>query len=111
MESTQTPVRRAFPVLALWIALFALLNAGDLISTYVALGIGMREGNPLMSALLARYGFEALIVYKLLVIAVVGCGVLLLRRFHARLANITILICNALVFLAVFLNVLQLRIA
>lgn len=108
-DSTQTPVRRAFPAITLWIGLFVLLNVGDLISTYVALGIGMREGNPLMSALLARDGFAALIIYKLVVVTVVAIGVTLLRRYHARLAQITILICNALVFVAVCLNVLQLR--
>ena len=113
MESTQTHSRllRAAPVLALLIGLFILLNIGDLVSTYVALGIGMREGNPLMSVLLARFGFGALILYKLLVVAVVGIGVVLLRRFHPRLAQITILVCNVLVLLAVVLNVVQLNIA
>lgn len=111
METTQTPTQRATPALALWIALFCLLNVGDLLSTYVALGVGMREGNPLMSALLAHFGFGALIVYKLLVIGVVAGGVVALRRFHPRLARVTIVVCNALVFLAVSLNVLQLRFA
>jgi hypothetical protein len=111
METTQTPTQHAAPSLAFWIALFCLLNAGDLLSTYLALGIGMREGNPLMSTLLAHFGFAALIVYKLLVVGVVGVGVVALRRFHPRLARITIVVCNALVFLAVSLNVLQLRFA
>jgi hypothetical protein len=93
--------------MALLLGLFVLLNVGDLVSTYVALGIGMREGNPLMSALLQHYGFASLIVYKVAVVAVVGGGVLLLRRFHPRLAHVTIWVCNVLVFAAVFLNILQ----
>ena len=97
--------------MVLLLGLFVLLNVGDLISTYVALGIGMREGNPLMSALLRQYGFASLIVYKLAVVVVVGGGVLLLRRFHPRLAHVTIWVCNILVFVAVFLNLLQFNLA
>lgn len=102
-----TRARRVTPTLAIWLAVFVVLNVGDLISTYLALGIGMREGNPLMSTLLARYGFPALIVYKLGVVLVVGVGVILLRRVHPRLAQVTLVVCNVLVFTAVFLNVLQ----
>lgn len=97
--------------MAFWIGLFVLLNIGDLVSTYLALGIGMREGNPLMSSLLQHYGFAALILYKVVVVVIVGGGVLLLRRYHPRLAQITLYVCNALVFLAVFLNVLQFNLA
>jgi hypothetical protein len=93
--------------MVLLLGLFVLLNIGDLISTYVALGVGMREGNPLMSSLLAHYGFVSLIVYKVAVVGVVGGGVLLLQRFHPRLAHVTLWVCNALVFAAVFLNLLQ----
>jgi hypothetical protein len=102
-----TGARRATLALAIWLALFFLLNIGDLVSTYVALGSGMREGNPLMSALLVRYGFPALIVYKLAVVTLVAVGVVILRRFQPRLATVTIFVCNALVFAAVFLNILQ----
>ncbi len=102
-----TRARRSSPALTLWLALFVLLNIGDLVSTYLALGVGMREGNPLMSTLLQRYGFWALIVYKLGVIVVVSVGVVLLRRYHPRLAQVTLFVCNALVFAAVFLNLIQ----
>jgi hypothetical protein len=102
-----THARRTSSTLAIWLVLFVVLNIGDLVSTYVALNIGMREGNPLMSLLLQHYQFGALIVYKALVVAVVSIGVLAMRRFHPRLARITILVCNVLVFLAVFLNILQ----
>ena len=94
-------------LLPLWLALFALLNAGDLISTYMGLHGGLREGNPLMGSLLLHYGFVALIVYKVLVVAAVTIGVLLLRRFHRGIAGATVWICNALVLAVVVLNVLQ----
>jgi hypothetical protein len=97
--------------MTLLLGLFVLLNIGDLVSTYVALGIGMREGNPLMSSLLQHYGFASLIVYKVAVVVVVGGGVLLLQRFQPRLAHVTIWVCNALVFAAVFLNILQFKMA
>jgi hypothetical protein len=105
MDATQ--VRRTSPALLIWLVVFVVLNIGDLISTYLALDIGFREGNPLMSALLTRYGFLALIVYKVGVVLVVGIGVALLRRFHPRLALITLIVCNILVLAAVSLNVLQ----
>ncbi len=102
-----THERRISPALIAWLVVFVLLNIGDLVSTYLALDIGFHEGNPLMSALLVRYGFSALIVYKLGVVLVVGLGVTLLRRFHPRLALVTLIVCNVLVFAAVALNVLQ----
>ncbi|HEY7985066.1 MAG TPA: DUF5658 family protein [Ktedonobacterales bacterium] len=91
----------------LGVALFVVLNVADLVSTWVALGIGFREGNPLMSALLARFGFIALVGYKAAVIAVVCGGVLLLRRAHPRMAGVTLAACNVVVLLAVMLNVIQ----
>jgi hypothetical protein len=105
MEATQ--VRRTTPALVIWLVVFVVLNVGDLISTYLALDIGFHEGNPLMSTLLAHYGFLALIVYKVGVVLVVGLGVALLRHFHPKLALVTLIVCNVLVFAAVFLNVLQ----
>ena len=111
MDATRP--RRAPSALPLGLGLFifVLLNIGDLVSTYVALGVGMREGNPLMSALLARFGFGALIGYKAAVVLVVELGVLLLRHVHPRLAQLTLLVCNCLVFVAVFLNVVQFNLA
>jgi hypothetical protein len=106
MDVTHTR-RKAASLAPIGVALFILLNLADLLSTYVALGIGFHEGNPLMSALLARYGFTALIGYKALVIAIVCGGVLLLRRAHPRLAGVTLAACNVVVFAAVTLNVLQ----
>lgn len=89
------------------LVLFAVLNAGDLVSTFIGLEGGMREGNPLMNALLMHYGFGALILYKVLVIVAVTAGVYVLRAFHKSIANITIWVCNALVFGVVVMNVVQ----
>ena len=86
---------------------FAVLNIGDLASTYLGLASGMREGNPLMSTLLGHYGFGALVVYKALVILAVTGGVYLLRSFHLKIAHITIWVCNVLVFAVVVLNLVQ----
>jgi hypothetical protein len=106
MDVTSTR-RKAAALAPVGVALFILLNVADLLSTYVALGIGFREGNPLMSALLDRYGFIALIGYKALVIVIVCGGVLLLRRAHPRMAGITLAACNVVVLVAVALNVIQ----
>lgn len=89
------------------LALFAVLNIGDIVSTFVGLSGGMREGNPLMSTLLTHYGFGALIVYKALVIVAVAVGIYILRAFHTSIATITIGVCNALVLGVVVLNVVQ----
>lgn len=89
------------------LALFAVLNIGDIVSTYIGLAGGMREGNPLMSTMLAHYGFGALIVYKAVVIVAVTAGIYVLRAFHTSIATITICICNALVLGVVILNVVQ----
>lgn len=94
-------------LLPVWLGLFALLNAGDLITTYIGLHGGLREGNPLMDGLLMHFGFAALITYKVLVVAAVGLGVVMLRRFHRGISGATIAICNALVLAVVILNVLQ----
>ncbi len=95
---------RLIPV---WLVVFALLNVGDVLSTYMGLQSGMREGNPLMSLLLAHYGFVSLIGYKLLVVLAVSGGVLLLRSFQLSVARVTIGICNVLVLLVVLLNLAQ----
>jgi hypothetical protein len=101
------PPQAAGRLIPIWLGLFAVLNLGDVISTWVGLHSGMREGNPLMSTLLAHYGFAALIVYKLLVVLAVVGGVLLLRSFQLSVARVTITICNVLVLLVVMLNVTQ----
>lgn len=93
--------------LTILLAVFALLNAGDLVSTYAGLHSGMHEGNPLMSELLGHYGFAALIGYKLLVIVAVSVGIVVLRSFSKGIATATIWVCNALVCAVVILNVLQ----
>lgn len=105
-------IRRTTPrvhagLLPLLVAVFALLNAGDLISTFIGLAGGMREGNPLMNMLLTQYGFGALILYKLLVIVGVSAGVLLLRVLHRRVAYVTIWVCNLLVLGVVVSNLMQ----
>jgi|SRR5579859_30570 len=101
------PARTALVKLALSLVLFALLNAGDLVSTYAGLHSGMREGNPLMSGLLVQYGFAALIVYKAVVIVAVSVGVYLLRTFSKVIATATIWVCNVLVCAVVVMNILQ----
>lgn len=108
----RTIVRRAsLPIhggmLPVLVAVFAVLNAGDLVSTFIGLESGMREGNPLMSALLSNYGFGALILYKMMVIVAVGAGVLFLRFFHRRVAHMTIWVCNLLVLGVVVSNLMQ----
>lgn len=89
------------------LAIFALLNAGDLVSTYAGLHNGMHEGNPLMSGLLGYYGFNGLIGYKIAVILAVSVGVFVLRSFSKGIASATIWVCNALVAVVVILNVTQ----
>jgi hypothetical protein len=91
----------------LWLAVYVAFNIGDVISTYIGLRSGLHEGNPLMGSLLREHGFGALIVYKVLVVIVVVAGVRVLQHRYARLAGITITICNVLVGLAVLLNLLQ----
>jgi len=90
-----------------WLALFAILNAFDLITTYIDLHAGMREGNPLMRALLNQNGFGALIFYKALMVIVVSVGILLLSRSYSRLSRITLAICNVLVLAVVLSNFIQ----
>ena len=95
------------PFLVVFLIVYAAINVADLLSTYVGLQRGLHEGNPLMGHLLASYGFSALIAYKLLVVGVVSCGVLVLRRAHPRVARITVVVCNLLVAGAVVLNLVQ----
>jgi hypothetical protein len=95
------------PRAAALIALFAALNGGDLISTWIDLQAGLREGNPFMSLLLSEHGFGALIVYKLMVVALVGIITIVLWSVRPRLVGVTLGICNLLVFGAVAINVIQ----
>lgn len=99
--------RAADRLLSALVVLFVLLNLADLISTFVGLQSGLHEGNPLMSALLSRYGFSALVLYKLIVIAAVAVGVRMLRSFRISVARVTIVICNLLVLAVVVANVAQ----
>ena len=99
--------RIAGSYLPILVALFALLNTADLVSTFVGLRTGMHEGNPLMGALLARYGFVALVGYKAVVVGTVALGVRLLRTYRLSIAHASIWICNTLVFVVVVLNVAQ----
>ncbi len=93
--------------LLVWLALFALLNGFDLITTYVDLQAGMREGNPLMRLLLDYHGFGALIVYKVLMVIVVSAGVFLLSRSYPVLAQMALAVCNGLVLAVVLSNFIQ----
>lgn len=100
-------VRGTTQLLVASLLLYTAVNIADLVSTYVGLRHGLREGNPLMSHLLATYGFSALIVYKVFVVAVVSGGVLVLRNAYPRVARVTVIICNLLVAGAVLLNIMQ----
>jgi hypothetical protein len=102
-----TRARMLTPALTFWLVVYALLNVGDLVSTYLGLAAGLREANPLMSGLLMHFGFGALIAYKLVVIVAVVAGAMALFRMHPRAAYLTVHVCNALVFAAVALNVVQ----
>jgi hypothetical protein len=90
-----------------WLVLFALLNVCDLVTTYLDLHAGMREGNPLMQHLLATYGFGALIFYKTLMVLVVSFGITALSRGYPTLSKVTLALCNALVLLVVISNFVQ----
>lgn len=104
---SRRPVRRTTQLLVASLLLYAAVNIADLVSTYVGLRHGLREGNPLMSHLLGAYGFSALILYKVFVVAVVSCGVLILRNAYPRVARVTVVVCNLLVAGAVLLNIMQ----
>lgn len=90
-----------------WLIVFVFLNVGDLLSTYLGLQVGLREANPLMGTLLGVQGFGALIAYKALAVLIVLMGMFFLRNVHQRAAGITLFTCNALIFLAIALNVTQ----
>jgi hypothetical protein len=104
---SRKPARRTIQLLVASLLLYAAVNIADLVSTYIGLRHGLREGNPLMSHLLATYGFSSLILYKVFVIAVVSCGVLILRNAYPRVARVTVVVCNLLVAGAVLLNIMQ----
>ena len=89
------------------IGLFAALNIGDLVSTWIDLRAGLREGNPFMSMLLTQHGFGALIFYKVLVVLIVGAITTSLWSVRPRLVGITLLVCDLLVFAAIAVNVVQ----
>lgn len=111
--TTPIPTRRSWrlPVVtvrsATLVAVFAILNAGDLISTWIDLHAGLREGNPLMSSLLQQYGFGALIFYKIFVVALVGGITISLFPIRPRMVSVTLFFCDLLVFAAILINVMQ----
>ncbi|MEO7003504.1 MAG: DUF5658 family protein [Ktedonobacterales bacterium] len=94
-------------LLILWELLYALLNVGDLTSTYIGLHVGLSEGNPLMHNLLGVTGFGGLIAYKMFVTVAVIAGLWQINRWHPRVAHVTIWLCNALTLAAVVLNIAQ----
>ncbi len=95
------------PRMVALIGLFATLNIGDLVSTWVDLHAGLHEGNPLMSQLLAGYGFGALIVYKIFVVSLVAGITLILWSVRPRMVGFTLLACDVLVFGAIAINIMQ----
>jgi hypothetical protein len=104
---TILPSRTVSPRVIILVALFAILNAGDLISTWIDLEAGLQEGNPLMSLLLMRHGFGALILYKTIVVCFVSAITIFLWSARPRLVGLTLLACDVLVFGAIVVNVLQ----
>lgn len=105
--TTSTLDGRGRLLLALGLMGYALLNLGDLITTRIGLTMGLHEGNPLMNRLLAAYGFDALIFYKVLVVILVTLGITYLTRHHQRVAVATLLLCSLLVGFAVVSNLAQ----
>jgi hypothetical protein len=105
--ATESTARPSSYLLVILLAVFALLNLGDLASTYFGILHGLNEGNPIMSRLLAHYGFSALIADKLIVIGAVTWGALLLARLDWRVAHIIALVCDTLILLVVISNVVQ----
>jgi hypothetical protein len=93
--------------LAALLVVFALLNVGDLASTYLGLAHGLNEGNPLMKQLLQHFGFGALIADKLLVVIAVTTGAMVLRRLDQHIAHVVALVCDTLILLVVVSNVVQ----
>jgi hypothetical protein len=91
------------------LVVFALLNGCDLLTTYLDLQTGLREGNPLMQHLLTSSGFGGLIAYKALMVLVVSCGIAALSRGYPTLARVTLWLCNGLVLLVVLSNLVQYR--
>jgi Domain of unknown function (DUF5658) len=100
-------VIRISPRTSMLLALFAALNIGDLVSTWIDLQAGLREGNPFMNFLLQEHGFGALIAYKILVILLVGVVTALMWQVRPRLVGYTLIACDFLVFCAITINVLQ----
>jgi hypothetical protein len=107
LHSAPRRARRDSFLSLFWLVVFAVLNTFDLITTYVDLQAGMREGNPLMRALLYQNGFSALIIYKVLMVFVVSAGILILNRTYPVLARGALAVCNGLVFLVVLSNFIQ----
>lgn len=106
-ERVSSPSLRTRALVALGLVCYALLNLGDLVTTRIGLTMGLREGNPLMSRLLAAFGFDALIFYKVLVVVLVSIGVIYLVRRHQVIAGLTLTMCSLLVGFAVASNLLQ----
>ncbi len=86
---------------------FALLNAADLLSTWMALGLGLHESNPFMSMLLAQHGFGALIAWKVLVVAAAALTMALLWPTSPALTAWFLVGVDALVAVAVVSNLVQ----
>ncbi len=107
IPAPRTLARHLPPLAIAMLGFFAALNIGDLISTYVDLHAGLREGNPLMNHLLASHGFGALIAYKVVVITLVGVVTANLWRTRPKLVGYTLLACDVLIFAAVTSNIIQ----
>jgi len=48
-----------------WWALFIGASVADLVSTYISLGVGFKEDNPVVAALIDSYGFGSFIIFKM----------------------------------------------
>jgi len=47
-----------------WWVLFIGASVADLVSTYISLGVGFKEDNPVVAALIDSYGFGSFIIFK-----------------------------------------------
>ena len=48
-----------------WWVLFIGASVADLVSTYISLGVGFKEDNPVVAALIDSYGFGSFIIFKM----------------------------------------------
>ena len=96
-------LRRWKPVLSA----FVLLNVLDVVTTWLALRLGLMEGNPLPAALLSAGGTTGLFGFKVIAtLLVIGVVLRLSRPFPGVWRALRV--SNLFLCLIVFLNAMQL---